>query len=92
MAVGVSSDTAFFAVDNLDACWRSEGSCRYPAASQLVILADCGGSNSYRIRACKYALQHHFCNVHRLPVTVAHYPAGQENSKVRVDRKGSRLG
>ena len=76
VSVGVSSDTAFFAVDNLDAWWRSEGRARYPEASQLILLADCGGSNSYRIRAWKYALQHSFCNVHRLPVTVAHYPAG----------------
>ena len=76
VSVGVSSDTAFFAVDNLDAWWRSEGSSRYPDASQLILLADCGGSNSYRIRAWKYALQHRFCNVHQLPVTVAHYPAG----------------
>ncbi|MDE0620782.1 MAG: ISAzo13 family transposase, partial [Bryobacterales bacterium] len=64
------------AVDNLDAWWRCEGNSRYPEASQLILLADCGGSNSYRIRAWKYALQHRFCNLHRLPVTVAHYPAG----------------
>ena len=76
VSVGTSADTAFFAVDNLDAWWRSEGCARYPDAPQLVILADCGGSNSYRIRAWKYALQHHFCDVHNLPVTVAHYPAG----------------
>ena len=76
VSVGVSSDTAFFAVDNLDAWWRSEGITRYPEASRLVLLADCGGSNSYRARAWKYSLQHRFCNVHRLPVTVAHYPAG----------------
>ncbi len=74
--VGVSSDTSFFAVDNLDAWWSTEGSSRYPDASELVILADCGGSNSYRNRAWKYALQHHFCNPRRLAVTVAHYPAG----------------
>ena len=74
--VGVSSDTAFFAVDNLNAWWRQDGQQRYPEASSLVILADCGGSNSYRSRAWKYALQHHFCNVHQIAVTVAHYPAG----------------
>ena len=61
---------------NLAAWWRSEGSARYPEASQLVLLVDCGGSNSYRARAWKYALQHGFCNVLRLPVTVARYPAG----------------
>ena len=74
--VGVSSDTAFFAVDNLNAWWRQDGQQRYPEASSLVILADCGGSNSYRSRAWKYALQHHFCNAHQIAVTVAHYPAG----------------
>ena len=74
--VGVSSDTSFFAVDNLTAWWSAEGRSRYPDASQLVILADCGGSNSYRNRAWKYALQHHFCNLHQLEVTLAHYPAG----------------
>ena len=74
--VGVSSDTAYFAVDNLHAWCCSEGRSRYPHASQLVILADCGGSNSYRTRAWMHALQHDFCNLHRLDVPVAHYPAG----------------
>ena len=74
--VGVSSDTPFFAVDNLDGWWRSHGCASYPEASSIVILADCGGSNGYRTRACKHCLQHCFCNVHRIAVTVAHYPAG----------------
>ncbi len=74
--VGISSDTASFAVDNLDAWWRCHGRARYPDASSLVILADCGGSNGYRTRAWKYCLQHSFCNVHRITVAVAHYPAG----------------
>ncbi len=74
--VGVSSDTPFFAVDNLAAWWTAEGLSRYPHASRLVLLADCGGSNSCRARAWKYALQHRFCNIFRLKVTVAHYPAG----------------
>ncbi len=52
------------------------GRARYPDASSLVILADCGGSNGYRTRAWKYCLQHSFCNVHRITVAVAHYPAG----------------
>ena len=74
--VGISSDTPSFAVDNLDAWWRCHGRARYPDASSLVILADCGGSNGYRTRAWKHCLQHSFCNVHRIKVTVAHYPAG----------------
>ncbi len=92
VSVGISSDTAFFAVDNLDAWWRSEACSRYPEASRLVILADCGGSNSYRIRAWKYALQHHFCNLHRLPVTVAHYPAGASTWNPIEQRLFSEIG
>ena len=75
--LGQSHDTPFFAVDCLDHWWRSAGRARYPHATLLTVLADCGGSNGYRPRAWKYALQHRFCNPHRLSVRVAHYPPGQ---------------
>ena len=77
VVVGDSHDTPFFAVDCLDYWWRSAGQTRYPNATRLTVLADCGGSNGHRPRAWKYALQHRFCNPHRLAVTVAHYPPGQ---------------
>jgi len=76
VVVGTSRDTPFFAVSNLRRWWRSEGALRYPHASSLVVLADCGGSNGYRPRAWKHQLQHAFCNPFRIAVTVAHYPAG----------------
>lgn len=53
---------------------------RYPDTFQLVLLADCDGSNSCRICASKYALQHRFCNSRRLPIIVAPYPAGCSNA------------
>jgi hypothetical protein len=74
--VGTSSDTPAFAVDNLERWWREEGEPRYPDATDLLILADGGGSNGNRVRAFKYWLQNHVCDLHYLTVTVAHYPAG----------------
>ena len=75
--VGQSHDTPFFAVDCLAHWWRSVGRARYPRATRLTVLADCGGSNGYRPRAWKYGLQHRFCNPHAIAVQVAHYPPGQ---------------
>ena len=42
----------------------------------MLILADCGGSNSPRPRAWKYYLQHRLCNPYGLTLSVCHYPAG----------------
>ena len=74
--VGTSHDTPEFAVDCVEAWWRTDGRARFPAARRLLILADGGGSNGARCRAWKYFLQHRLCGVHGLAVTVAHYPSG----------------
>jgi hypothetical protein len=74
--VGTSSDTPAFVAANLDRWWREEGEPRYPDATELLILADGGGSNGHRVRAFKYWLQNRICDAHCLVVTVAHYPAG----------------
>lgn len=74
--VGTSSDTPAFVAANLDRWWREEGEPRYPDATELLILADGGGSNGHRVRAFKYWLQNRICDPHSLVVTVAHYPAG----------------
>jgi hypothetical protein len=74
--VGTSADTSAFAVANLEHWWRTEGRQRYPDATDLLILADGGGSNGNRVRAFKHWLQHLLCDQHSLVVTVAHYPAG----------------
>ena len=74
--IGTSHDTLQFAVDSLSKWWTYDGRRRYPKASQLLVLADGGGSNSHRARAWKYFLQQRFCDRYRLPVTVCHYPTG----------------
>ena len=55
------------------------GRPRNPHATQLNVLADCGGSNGYRPQAWKYGLQHRFCNPHGLTVVVADCPPRQSN-------------
>jgi len=75
VAVGISADTAQFAVDNIDRWWRREGRQAYPGATQLLVLADGGGSNGHRSRLFKWALQQ-FVDRSRLAVTVCHYPTG----------------
>jgi Rhodopirellula transposase DDE domain len=72
--IGTSHDTAEFAVDALAEWWRGEGRRRYPGASELLILADSGGSNSARSRLWKYALQERLVDPYQLAVTVCHYP------------------
>ncbi len=51
------------------------GAVRYPDAVQLLITADCGGSNGYRVRLRKVALQA-FANEAKLHISVCHFPPG----------------
>ena len=73
--VGVSSETAEFAVESIRRWWRLIGRRHYPEARDLLICADCGGSNGNRPRAWKYHLQE-FADEFGLSVTVCHYPPG----------------
>jgi hypothetical protein len=74
--VGQSADTPHFAVDLLARWWVDEGQAAFPAARELLILADSGGSNSARSRVWKQQLQEQLCDRHGLAVTVCHYPTG----------------
>jgi len=74
--VGDSKDTPEFAVDCITKWFCTEGRTRYPNTDRLVILADCGGSNSNRAKAWKYFLQKNLNDPHQLQVTVAHFPSG----------------
>jgi hypothetical protein len=74
--VGTSSNTGEFAVDAIVWWWLNYGQMGYPGDPELLILADGGGSNGYRLRLWKYALQHRFVNATGLSVTVCHYPKG----------------
>ena len=76
VCVGTAGDTPAFAVDSIECWWLEEGWARYPHATELLILADCGGSNSNRSRVWKYRLQKQLCDVYDLNVTVCHYPPG----------------
>ncbi len=74
--VGTTGNTAEFAVDALCWWWRTFGRRVYPQASELLLLADGGGNNGYRVRLWKYTLQHWLVNATGLRVAVCHYPRG----------------
>lgn len=73
--VGITKDTAAFAVDSIARWWRVMGKRRYPKATRLLICADGGGSNGSRNRLWKVCLQH-LANRTGLTLTVCHYPPG----------------
>ena len=73
--VGMSSDTAEFAVNSLWQWWRHFGRKNYPNSSEILVCADGGGSNGSRVRAWKFYLQE-LSNKIGKPITVAHYPPG----------------
>ena len=74
--IGTSYNTPDFAVNAIEKWWRTEGRRRYPAARDLAILADAGGSNGYRCRGWKHGLQTRICNRHDIAITIARYPSG----------------
>lgn len=74
--LGISHDTAAFAVDSICSWWKQYGSVRYPQARQILILADNGGSNSPANAAWRYHLWEDLCQRCGLKVTVCHYPTG----------------
>src|SRR6202163_4724874 len=55
--VGITHDTAEFAVASIRRWWKLDGSLTYPKAQRLLICADSGGSNGNRVRAWKVELQ-----------------------------------
>ena len=57
ISVGMNHDTAAFAVQTIRRWWHDLGQVRYPAAGRLVITADGGGSNGWRLRLWKSELQ-----------------------------------
>jgi len=73
--VGVTHDTAEFAVESVRRWWRWLGRTAYPHAARLLICADAGGSNGNRLRAWKLHLQS-LANHIGVPITVSHYPPG----------------
>jgi len=75
VSVGVSHDTAEFAVESIRRWWRVEGRRSYPRANRLLVCADSGGSNGNRLRVWKVRLQKLADDI-SIPITVCHYPPG----------------
>jgi len=73
--VGTDHDTGAFAVASIRGWWRHEGHRHYPNATTMLITADGGGSNGYRLRLWKLELQQ-FADDIGLPITVCHFPPG----------------
>ena len=73
--VGCDSDTASFAMESIRRWWRGMGKRVHPEAKGLMICADSGGSNGYRLRLWKVELQN-FAEEIGLPITVCHFPPG----------------
>lgn len=73
--VGISSDTASFAVSTIRDWWEQEGKILYPSSNRLYINADGGGSNGSRNHLWKAELQQ-FSNACGLDIYVSHFPPG----------------
>ena len=73
--VGMTHDTAAFAVASIHQWWRQFGLRHYPRAKRLFICADSGGSNGNRNRAWKYYLRG-FTDEAGLEIVIGHYPPG----------------
>jgi transposase len=73
--VGTDHDTGAFAVASIRGWWRHEGKRLYPAATTILMTADAGGSNGWRLRLWKVELQK-FADETGLPVAVCHFPPG----------------
>jgi len=75
VSVGTDHDTASFAANAIRRWWRTMGKKRFPKAKCLMISADGGGSNGYRVRLWKVELQK-LADELKLPITVCHLPPG----------------
>ena len=75
VSVGQDADTASFAVETLRRWWNSMGREAYPRARRLLVCADAGGSNGYRLRLWKVELGR-LADETALTITVCHLPPG----------------
>lgn len=73
--VGTNHDTGAFAVASIRGWWRAEGRRLYPKTRDLLITADAGGSNGWRLRLWKLELQK-LADETGLALSVCHFPPG----------------
>ena len=75
VSIGITHDTASFAVNAIRRWWKLMGRAKYRTATTLLITADAGGSNGPRIRLWKWELQR-FANRTGLSIAIRHFPPG----------------
>src|SRR5512135_2119881 len=75
VSVGIDHDTAYFATASIRHWWQEMGAQRFPRATELFITADGGGSNGYRTRLWRVALQD-LADEIGLKLTASHFPPG----------------
>ena len=75
VSIGISSDTAEFALNAIRTWWYKMGAESYPNATEILTTADCGGSNGYRVKLWKYELQL-LADELQLKIYVRHFPPG----------------
>ncbi len=75
VSVGMSHDTAQFAVAAIERWWKKLGRKRFPNATRLLVTAECGGSNSPRTRLWRLELQR-LADTTGLILEVCHFPPG----------------
>jgi Rhodopirellula transposase DDE domain len=99
VSVGTDHDTAAFAVATLRRWWQQAGRVAYPDADRLLVTADAGGRNGYRVRLWKTELAR-FAAETGLQVTVCHFPPGTSKwnkiehrlcSQISANRRGRPL-
>ena len=73
--VGTDHDTGAFAVASIRGWWRFEGRHIYPGAEEILITADGGGSNGWRLRLWKLELQE-LADETELSLSICHFPRG----------------
>ena len=84
VSVGIDHDTASFAVNAIRRWWRTMGKKRHPKAKRLMITADGGGSNGYRVRLWKIELaeagRRAQTSHHGLPLAAGHQQVEQDRA------------
>ena len=75
VSVGISHDTAEFAVNTIRSWWYKMGQSFYEHSDRILITADCGGSNGHRVRLWKRELQK-LANELDMIIYVCHFPPG----------------
>ena len=75
VSIGISSDTAEFAVNSIRSWWLEMGKETYGACQEIMVTADCGGSNGNRVKLWKFELQK-FANEIGKSIAVCHFPPG----------------